>query len=283
MEAKLVVVGGKANKSEIELKLPTVIGRGRDADLTVAHPTVSRHHCVVFEQDGVLVVRDNGSLNGTLVDGNKVQEAMLQPGDTLTVGPLTFRADYQLVGQPPKTPSFPATSNIAETIGSLGAPGAAMDETVHFDSAVPDVPAPSSADADSDSEFDFFPDEPEETKASAGPANFDADTDVLGFLNETPRQPQAPSPVPDPSDATIDLDSSSSYASDEFSLAPIDEKPAEPANRPAKEGDRPAKVEDRPAKKENKSQPAAAKNAPAKTPAAKDDELDDFFNSIGVK
>jgi len=114
MEAKLVVVGGKANKAEVQLKLPTVIGRGRDADLTVAHPTVSRHHCVLFEQDGVLFVRDNGSLNGTLVEGNKVEEAQLKPGETLTVGPLTFRAEYQWSAGLPGGADAPAVDEFAE-------------------------------------------------------------------------------------------------------------------------------------------------------------------------
>ena len=101
MEAKLVVVGGKANRSEVKLKLPTMIGRGRDADLTVAHATVSRHHCLIFELEGVLVVRDNGSLNGTIIDGQKVQESLLKPGQMLTIGPLTFRAEYEHNGHFP--------------------------------------------------------------------------------------------------------------------------------------------------------------------------------------
>ena len=64
MDAKLVIVGGKANKGPISLKLPTVIGRSREADLTVAHPMISRQHCRLFEVDGLLKIRDLGSLNG---------------------------------------------------------------------------------------------------------------------------------------------------------------------------------------------------------------------------
>ena len=79
MEAKLVVVGGKANRSEVKLKLPAMLGRGRDVDVTVAHAMVSRHHCLIYELDGALVVRDNGSLNGTLVDGKRIKEALLKP------------------------------------------------------------------------------------------------------------------------------------------------------------------------------------------------------------
>ncbi|MGH7135055.1 MAG: FHA domain-containing protein, partial [Pirellulales bacterium] len=112
MEAKLVVVGGKANKSEVKLKLPAMIGRSRDADITVSHASVSRHHCLVYELDGALVVRDNGSLNGTVIDGQRVKEALLKPGQSLTIGPLTFRADYEFDGEFPRLgAASPAASN----------------------------------------------------------------------------------------------------------------------------------------------------------------------------
>lgn len=121
MDAKLVVVGGKANKAEVKLKLPTVVGRGRDADLTVAHGTVSRHHCMIYEVDGALVVRDNGSLNGTLIGGERIKEALLRPGDTLTVGPLTFRADYEHSGAFPSLGDQPTIPNFQDTVGDEGA------------------------------------------------------------------------------------------------------------------------------------------------------------------
>ena len=97
MEAKLVVVGGEAKAAEIRLKLPTVIGRGREASLMVPHPLVSRRHCEIYEQDGQLVVRDLGSLNGTYVNNLKVVgEAALPPGQLLTIGAVTFRAMYEV-------------------------------------------------------------------------------------------------------------------------------------------------------------------------------------------
>ncbi len=98
MEAKLIVVGGKASKGAVALKLPSVIGRGREAGLTIAHPMISRRHCELFESDGLLMVRDLGSLNGTLIDGRRVKEAPLPPDGEFTVGPLTFRAQYEYAG-----------------------------------------------------------------------------------------------------------------------------------------------------------------------------------------
>lgn len=98
MEAKLIVVGGKANRDTVTLKLPAVIGRSRDADLTVAHPMISRRHCQVFEVDGLMMIRDLGSLNGTVVEGQRVTRAAVRPQDEVTVGPLTFRAQYEYHG-----------------------------------------------------------------------------------------------------------------------------------------------------------------------------------------
>jgi len=95
MKAKLIVVGGDAKAAEINLNLPAILGRGREANLTLPHPLVSRQHCEIFEQDGRLAVRDMGSLNGTFVNNQKIEEPTILPsGDLLTVGAVTFRAVY---------------------------------------------------------------------------------------------------------------------------------------------------------------------------------------------
>ncbi len=96
MEAKLVVVGGDVQTRQYELHLPAVIGRSRSTDLILGHPLVSRQHCEVFESNGMLMVRDLGSLNGTFVGDTRIAEQAIpvKPGDLLTVGPVTFRAEY---------------------------------------------------------------------------------------------------------------------------------------------------------------------------------------------
>jgi pSer/pThr/pTyr-binding forkhead associated (FHA) protein len=94
MQAKLIVVGGDIGAAEIPLKLPAVIGRSRDATLTLPHPLVSRHHCEIFENNGRLMVRDLGSRNGTYVANERVTESILPSGELLTIGAVTFRAIY---------------------------------------------------------------------------------------------------------------------------------------------------------------------------------------------
>jgi predicted component of type VI protein secretion system len=95
MEAKLIVVGGKASKNQVALRLPVTIGRSREAGLTIAHPMVSRQHCEIFEADGMLRIRDLGSLNGTFIGERQIIDAPLRPNDEFTVGPLTFRVFYE--------------------------------------------------------------------------------------------------------------------------------------------------------------------------------------------
>lgn len=94
MEAKLVVVSGNAKSQEIPLRLPAIVGRGRDATVMLPHPLVSRRHCEIFEANGYLMVRDIGSLNGTFVNNERVTEAVLPPGGLLTLGSVTLRAEY---------------------------------------------------------------------------------------------------------------------------------------------------------------------------------------------
>ncbi len=93
IDAKLILVGDKKNKpTTIKLKkLPMTIGRGREADLTLAHPMVSRLHCELYEVDGTLCIRDMGSLNGTFVGDIRITEASLESGDVLTIGEAVFK------------------------------------------------------------------------------------------------------------------------------------------------------------------------------------------------
>jgi len=95
MEVKLIVVDGKSNRRQVKLKLPADIGRSRQAKLTIGHARVSRQHCQLVERNGFVVVKDLGSLNGTFVDGDRVTEAVIKPGERLTVGPLTFQVEYE--------------------------------------------------------------------------------------------------------------------------------------------------------------------------------------------
>ena len=104
MQVKLTVVGGKASKRTVSIRLPVSIGRSREAGLTIAHPQVSRRHCELIESDGLVLIRDVGSLNGTYIESHRIKEAPLLPDTTFSIGPLTFRIRYRLDAVPDRLP-----------------------------------------------------------------------------------------------------------------------------------------------------------------------------------
>ena len=68
----------------------TVIGRRQDCQLRIPTKDVSRQHCAVVVENEALVAKDLGSSNGTFVNGKRIAESKLKPGDRLRVGPVTF-------------------------------------------------------------------------------------------------------------------------------------------------------------------------------------------------
>lgn len=66
------------------------IGRSAQCDVTVNDPTVSRRHCEVYAQNGEVFLRDLGSSNLTVVDGQPVKTALLHPGNHIIVGTAHF-------------------------------------------------------------------------------------------------------------------------------------------------------------------------------------------------
>ena len=71
---------------------------------------VSRRHCQLSYVDGVLKVRDLGSLNGTYVNGKRIEEAVVQAGDEIRLGTLRFvcQIDGQSGTAPAPKPNPPA-------------------------------------------------------------------------------------------------------------------------------------------------------------------------------
>jgi hypothetical protein len=62
------------------------IGRSRDCDVTLDDPNVSRRHAELRREGGAWVVADLGSTNGVKLNGQRVNEHPLSPGDEITVG-----------------------------------------------------------------------------------------------------------------------------------------------------------------------------------------------------
>lgn len=93
----LVVVRGPNAGSRFLLdRERTSIGRHPESDIFLDDVTVSRRHAIVSHRDGAMVVEDNGSLNGTYVNGDRVEERELATGDELQIG----RFKVLFVGDP---------------------------------------------------------------------------------------------------------------------------------------------------------------------------------------
>jgi ABC-type multidrug transport system ATPase subunit/predicted component of type VI protein secretion system len=62
------------------------IGRATDNDIVVPDVLASRHHATLVPTPSGTEIRDNRSINGTFVNGARVESAMLRDGDTVTIG-----------------------------------------------------------------------------------------------------------------------------------------------------------------------------------------------------
>jgi predicted component of type VI protein secretion system len=98
MKVRLVVEKGRTRTREVRLRLPqTTIGRQRGCGVRIPSQQVSRRHCLLTMQDGYLTVEDLDSVNGTLLNGQKITgRQVVRPGDRLEVGPIGFVVEYQL-------------------------------------------------------------------------------------------------------------------------------------------------------------------------------------------
>ncbi len=68
-----------------------LFGRHEECDVQLHSKKVSRRHCCVAQVNNSLVVRDLGSTNGVRVNGVRVAEGRLNPGDELTIGNFKYQ------------------------------------------------------------------------------------------------------------------------------------------------------------------------------------------------
>jgi len=92
-DGRAMLVGG--GKRTVLSGNRVVLGRSRDCDVRLDDPNVSRRHAELRRQDGGWVVADLGSTNGVKVNGRRVSEAPLTPGDEIVLGleRLTFEVE----------------------------------------------------------------------------------------------------------------------------------------------------------------------------------------------
>ncbi|HET9261250.1 MAG TPA: FHA domain-containing protein [Acidimicrobiia bacterium] len=68
----------------------TTVGRHPESDIFLNDVTVSRHHCRFVTTVDSLTVEDSGSTNGTYVNEDRVDSAVLEAGDEVLIGRFHF-------------------------------------------------------------------------------------------------------------------------------------------------------------------------------------------------
>src|SRR2546425_12660262 len=100
--AKLVLLAAGMTGRTHELKVDkTTIGRVEDNTFQISEPSVSSHHCEVLVRGSDVVVRDLNSTNGTYINGEKVTESVIKPGQVLRLGQIEMRLEPE--APPPTT------------------------------------------------------------------------------------------------------------------------------------------------------------------------------------
>jgi pSer/pThr/pTyr-binding forkhead associated (FHA) protein len=140
MTATLTVVGGVQGGRDIPIHGPEfIIGRDPKCHLRPTSNDVSRQHCAFVFHEEMVLLRDYGSRNGTLVNGRLLLNGALQlsDGDTIQVGPLVFRMNLAaqtqgvVAGMPTRQPAEQdagSPDDVINTEPGAGEPSA--DDTV---------------------------------------------------------------------------------------------------------------------------------------------------------
>jgi pSer/pThr/pTyr-binding forkhead associated (FHA) protein len=108
--AKLVVLSVGMTGRTQELKAEkTTIGRVEDNTFQIAEPSVSSHHCEVVLKGNEVLVRDLNSTNGTFINGEKITESIIKPGQILRLGQIEMRLETD-------TPAAPSKKQVDQTM-----------------------------------------------------------------------------------------------------------------------------------------------------------------------
>jgi hypothetical protein len=121
MAVTIHILEGESGQTGQELSLAKttiLIGRGDDQDVRLTNDSVSRRHCVIEKRDGQWRIIDEGSHNGTYVNGQKViQTRAIRHEDVIEIGEVMFRVglDRQL-RDPKSSRAAPAVPIIVRAI-----------------------------------------------------------------------------------------------------------------------------------------------------------------------
>jgi pSer/pThr/pTyr-binding forkhead associated (FHA) protein len=85
-----VEIGGEVLDIPLAAEV-TRLGRGVAADVNLDQPTVSRRHALIVQRNGETILLDDRSMNGTWLNGERINEAPLNDGDVIQLGAVSMR------------------------------------------------------------------------------------------------------------------------------------------------------------------------------------------------
>jgi predicted component of type VI protein secretion system len=92
--AKLVILNQGMTGRVLELNVErATVGRVEENTFQIADASVSSRHAEILLRGGEVVIKDLNSTNGTFINGEKISEAALQPGQTLRFGQVELKID----------------------------------------------------------------------------------------------------------------------------------------------------------------------------------------------
>jgi pSer/pThr/pTyr-binding forkhead associated (FHA) protein len=107
--AKLVIQNQGMTGRAYELHTDrTTIGRVEDNTFQIADPSVSSHHCEVHLRGSDIFIRDLNSTNGSFINGDKIEESVLKPGEVLRLGQVELKLEAE--GSAAAIPTVPTPS-----------------------------------------------------------------------------------------------------------------------------------------------------------------------------
>jgi hypothetical protein len=114
--ARLVLLSEGFTGRTFELKgEKTTVGRVSDNAFEIPESSVSSHHAEIVLQGNDVLIRDLGSTNGTFINGEQINEAVLKPGQILRFGTVELRLETPETAAAASAPAKKAAAPLDHT------------------------------------------------------------------------------------------------------------------------------------------------------------------------
>ncbi len=123
-DARVVLrgVGGQYHGRSFTLSRPLLVGRGGDCDIRIDDPAFAERHARIERYGDQVLLRDHGTGDGSMVNGELVRDAFLQPGDQ-----VVFDSHQRFVVEAPGRPGPSARHALTQALDEIPGPAYEAD------------------------------------------------------------------------------------------------------------------------------------------------------------